>query len=472
MKYRRSAAAVAFAMSLASRSACADPVAGIRLDYNAPDPNRDAFNYARGFANLLVADYVIYQIDWFRSQEWALVTRQSIATNVTSSFQFDYDALSEDLLGHPLHGSLYFNAGRAAGLSFWESALFPVIGSLSWEYAGERQVTFPGGWRSKPSTNDFVATATSGTLLGEALYRISTELLDDSTTGFERVVRELGASVVSPMRGFNRLYTGEMWRSGPPPERSHPLHVALDGGISRLALLGSPKTFKPGALLALELQYGDLLPSGNRSTLAPFEFFQGYVAFTELDDQISGSQAYGNALVYGWSGDMSAKGRPFRDNNVFGIVSNFDFQGADNSRFGAMSIGPGNYLVWRFGTRRQLRLGLDIDWTYLLGTDSPFAGPTTGHNFSMGPGIGVNGLAEVGQFGQLDLRSRYYLGAVIDGQGREEVVGYSRLAYAVEVLPHVGFGAASTLRNQRSSSGTRSAAETSLEGQLYLRLSE
>src|SRR6185503_9067370 len=146
-----------------------------------------------------------------RGTDWNPVTRGSIADISGSWFQFDYDPFFEDMFGHPLHGSIHFNAARAAGLSFWESSVFPVLGALSWELLGERQLDYPGGWRSKPSTNDFVMSATAGPILGETMHRLSSAVLDDHTVSGERVLRELMATLVDPMRGLNRLYTGQMW---------------------------------------------------------------------------------------------------------------------------------------------------------------------------------------------------------------------------------------------------------------------
>jgi len=40
--------------------------------------------------------------------------------------------------GHPYQGGNYFSAGRANGLSFWESVPLTVLGSVTWEWLGGR----------------------------------------------------------------------------------------------------------------------------------------------------------------------------------------------------------------------------------------------------------------------------------------------------------------------------------------------
>jgi hypothetical protein len=454
-------------------AAAADPnVAMAPRDYDAPDPDRNTLSYLRALANVGLGNYVIFQIDWLRGVDWIFVTRNSISTNFSSGMQFDYDTLTENMLGHPLQGSLDFNAARSAGLSFWESTAYSFAGALEWDYLAERQVSYPGGWRSKPSTNDFLTTATSGIILGEALYRLSSTVLDDSSVGVERALREVSAGVIDPMRGFNRLYTGEAWRSGAPPKREHPLSLALDLGIDRVRMvdLDHPKGYAPTALLALEIQYGDLLPTKQDETLDPFEFYEGYVAMNLFEGQMSGAQVYGQALLYGWSADVTADEGSVRDNNVFGFAQSFDFQGANAIQFGTMGVGPADYVEWRYRSGRKLRLGMGFDWTYLAAIASPLANANKAYDFGMGAAAELDARLDLGAPGKFDLRSTHYVTSAMDGQGLHHVVGYGRLSYEIDLFSHVGIGVSPTLVYERSATASQNETETSLETQLYLRV--
>jgi hypothetical protein len=84
--------------------------------------------------------------------------------------------------------------------------------------------------------------------------------------------------------------------------------------------------------------------------------------------------------------------------------------------------------------------------------------------------MGLDGLVELGRYGQLNVRSRHYLGAVVDGFGHQEVVGYTRLSYDVDVMDHFGVGFAPTLVHRRSSSGSGRVTDTPLDIQVYLRV--
>ena len=114
--------------------------------------------------------------------------------------------------GHPYQGNLYFNAGRANGLSFWESAPLAALGSATWEYFGEK---------NHASINDFVTTTMGGIALGEMFHRAGWLIRDASRAGGKRRRSEILAMVVDPITGVNRFMSGDASRvSENPPDSS------------------------------------------------------------------------------------------------------------------------------------------------------------------------------------------------------------------------------------------------------------
>ena len=91
---------------------------------------------------------------------------------------------------------------RSAPIGFWESSAYTFLGSFVWEVAGET---------TKPSINDQVASGIGGSFLGEPLFRLASLVLEDGgdNPGFWR---ELGAAVLSPPTGFNRLAFGDRFK--------------------------------------------------------------------------------------------------------------------------------------------------------------------------------------------------------------------------------------------------------------------
>src|SRR5205085_4906626 len=123
--------------------------------------------------------------------------------NLTTGWEWDNDRFGINFSGHPYTGSLYFNTARSNGYSYWTSLPFAAGGSVIWEYFGENTL---------PSYNDLINTTVNGAFLGEILYRMSSNILDDRTRGGERVFREIIAGIIDPMRGINRLLQGKTFR--------------------------------------------------------------------------------------------------------------------------------------------------------------------------------------------------------------------------------------------------------------------
>ncbi len=125
----------------------------------------------------------------------------SLKDNLTGKWVYDSDPFDINQFGHPYQGSLYHGFARSAGLGYWEASAYTILGSAAWEVAGEI---------TSPSINDQLTTGFGGSFLGEPLFRIASLLLESgdgsSRPGFWR---EIGAALISPATGFNRVAFGE-----------------------------------------------------------------------------------------------------------------------------------------------------------------------------------------------------------------------------------------------------------------------
>lgn len=193
----------------------------------------------------------------------AHVTAASIRRNLVSGFKWDSDMLGTNNFLHPYHGGLYFNAARSNGYNFWQSELFAAAGSLSWELFGECEY---------PSINDFISTPIGGAVTGEVTFRASDAVLDDRTRGWQRFGREFAAFLISPMRGINRIVTGQAWRVrstsghlfGTPP-------FAFRASLGAKMLVYQKRFSKSGVggSLQLDLEYGRRF----EPTFKPYDYF-------------------------------------------------------------------------------------------------------------------------------------------------------------------------------------------------------
>lgn len=194
---------------------------------------------------------------------YAYINWNTIKENFKHGFDWDDDHLNTNMFAHPYNGSLFYNAGRSNGYNFWQSELFAIGGSAMWELFMECEY---------PSTNDIIATPIGGAALGEVFYRTSDLILDDRTKGWERFGRETAAFLISPMRGFTRIVTGQAWEKRPTSGRRFgmpPISINFSAGTRLLAFHNEDKLAKFGGIAQIDITYGDRFASSK----TPYDYF-------------------------------------------------------------------------------------------------------------------------------------------------------------------------------------------------------
>jgi hypothetical protein len=162
-------------------------------------------------------------------------------------------------------GNNYFNSGRANGLSFYESAALTAFGT--WEYFGET---------NKPSLNDVINTTLGGIALGEMFHRTAWLIRDTHATGRRRLWREIGATALDPVTGYNRFRTGDAKRVTEKPPDMVP--ASLTGFTSAGVLWRGSKTRaidatgQPFLELDALLEIPQVAPAGRPTTPSPCAF--------------------------------------------------------------------------------------------------------------------------------------------------------------------------------------------------------
>jgi uncharacterized protein DUF3943 len=217
-----------------------------------------------GAGELMAVQLIPWSFSRFaQDQEWARIGFASWGDNLKFPWQWDNNKFNNNQFAHPYHGSLYFNAGRTNGYNFWQSAPWAFAGSLMWELFGEV-------WA--PSPNDLANTTLGGISLGEMLFRFSSLALDNRATGGNRVVREVGAALINPVRGFNRLLRGETGRISETPSDWRPdgIQAAMDVGYRRFSTSGALDEGRDQAFVQFTVYYG----SQDAVLGAPFSSFQ------------------------------------------------------------------------------------------------------------------------------------------------------------------------------------------------------
>jgi hypothetical protein len=226
-----------------------------------------------------------------RGQVTARITPKSWWANMEQGWVWDLDDFLVNQIGHPYQGNNYFNAGRANGLSFWESAGITAFGSGTWEYFGET---------NHASLNDLVNTTLGGIALGEMFHRAAWLVRDTRATGRGRLMQEIAATAIDPVTGIKRFMSGDSSRVSEKPAEMVPSSVS--GLVSAGVLWRGSNTSafdsvgKP--FLELNVLYGD--PTNGR-TRTPYDDFAVLLRF-------GGGGSFSEAKVRG-----RLLGQPFPD---------------------------------------------------------------------------------------------------------------------------------------------------------------
>ena len=343
------------------------------------------------------------------NEEFSQTTLRSLRRNFTDGMVWDNDYFITNMFAHPYHGNLYFNSARSNGLTFWESAPFALGGSLMWEFLGETE---------PPAINDVIATTMGGIAIGEITHRVSNVILDDRSRGFRRFLREAAATLIDPIKGFNRIISGEAWRVRSDHYLYHdrnelPLDFSVSFGTRYLADDGALFRGENGAYVTLFMGYGT--PVDGEPHTTPYDFFE-----VEANFGLGGSQPMVNALhIVGrlWSMPILDKKNMAGE---FGIYQHFNYYNSEPVKDGseltpyriseAGAVGPGFiFMLPRVGAMSKLEQRVFLDLILLGGTKSDYFNVIE-RNYNMGSGFSLKSktFVEFGNVARLILHAKYF----------------------------------------------------------------
>jgi len=413
--------------------------------------SRDAWgiqkNGAAALGEIIGINALVWAFNEYpRGADFTSISPSSYASNVKRGFTWDDNHFTNNFFMHPFHGSLYYNTARSNGFNYWASVPFAFLGSFLWECCGE---THPA------ALNDWVATSWGGAAIGEALYRMSSSVLDNESTGLERFGREVGATALNPVRGFNRIISGRASEVGANPEDPldrwpRELLNTLYFGARQVNDEGSiePKG-NMTAFFEVNFEYGT--PFGERRK--PFDYFTFNFVLNARE-----SSALGGLAIRGhiWSTDLSVdEGQHL----IGGFAHTYEFLTNNAVNFGGQSIGA--FLMTRVlvDERWALRLELGADAYPMSAVNSEFAYkavvPDTARlrEYDMGMGFGgrsglrvlLNGRTFIdGTFNLVYSKAFNGSVGVLEEFGPIDtwhVIQAFRLGVRVPVFQHFGLGA-------------------------------
>ena len=338
----------------------------------------------------------------------------------------DQDNFTQNQFGHPYQGSIYHGFARSAGLNFWESLLYTNAGSFLWETGGET---------THPSVNDQIASGIGGSFFGEALFRMASLLLE-SDSGKPGFWRELGATLISPPTGFNRLVFGNRFK---------PVFPSYDPAVFWRLRLGavlnsdlndqgdSTASKKIITTIDFLMSYG-LPGEPGYSYTRPFDYF--HFEFTSLGNS---KNPFDNIMIRGLLlGQDYEAGNSYR--GIWGLYGGYDYISPDIFRVSSTSISIGTTYQW------WLSRAVALQGSTLAGVGYAAAGNVTPEgNRDYHFGVAPQGLLALrlifGNRAMLDLTGRaYYLTGMggEDSGGREAIerlnMGFTARIYSGHAL--------------------------------------
>jgi hypothetical protein len=326
------------------------------------------------------------------SDSYSRIGWKSWKRNFQLGFGLDNDAFIMNLFGHPYLGGLYFNAARSMGMSFWESTPYVLGGSLMWELFMET---------TRPSTDDLIYTTIGGIYLGEFFYRMSSQVLDDSAVGGNRVWREIVGLILDPPRGVNRLLSGEAWRKSP---NNHQLREILTGSFSLGAVRFEGKPELPRAhssvALGLDFQYGDWCQC--LKAYRPFDLiaFDGGVRY--------GKKLYLRLETYAplfAKQREDAQGRRF----LFGLFQDYDYIKNEALELGGVSLAGGMFTTLPLSARSSFQAAAQVGSVVWGGSNNIYTHlGDRDYNYGVGPVLKLESGLTVMGLGGLQVRAAHY----------------------------------------------------------------
>ena len=253
---------------------------------------------------------------------------------------WDTDPFNVNQFGHPYQGAMTFGFARSAGVPFWRSFVYSNAGSFIWKMAGETDL---------PSINDQITTGTAGTLLGESLFRMASLLLEGGGEhpGFWR---ELGATVIAPPTGFNRLVFGDRFKAV-FPSHDPATFMRLRWGVSTdliktnnlLLNEGSAYTDRKQkeAILDFTFTYG--LPGKTGYTYnRPFDYFSfEFAAQTSAHGRNFVQDIMVRGLLYGTDYEVGDNYR-----GIWGLYGSYDYIAPPIFRISSTAVSLGTTEQW------------------------------------------------------------------------------------------------------------------------------
>lgn len=356
--------------------------------------------------------------------EFAKISFKSVKQNFKTGFVWDPDYFVTNYFAHPYNGSIYYNIGRANGYNYAASSVFTFAGSLTWELFMETE---------PPAINDIYNTTLSGIFLGEATHRLSSLLIDERATGFERVLREVGIGFIDIARGFNRLFQGKSWEVNSNKYNRKPLALNVYYGVNWNNYGTKIGTGIANGVAGFGLLYGQPFATKKREIM---DFFKMTGNFNFGAGQPKVGSLEGTGLLYGKSYKSSEK-----SDNLLGIFHQYDYLENKAYQIGAITFSAGFLKRTVTSGKSHLMYSVNLGVMPLGGSKSVYI-DTVERTYSFSGGLNTKlEIYYTGNWGLLYAGYNFYWYNTYVGAKGNEFYGILRPKVVINITKNIGIGA-------------------------------
>ena len=415
------------------------------------DPNvhvgpRSTANFFWPVLDIVGINVVMWAVPYAMGSPFSKIGPSYWKNNLKSGFQWDDNEIEVNQFFHPYQGGLYYTAARVNGMTFWESIPYTMFGSWQWEYFMETE---------QASTNDFMSTTWGGVFFGEALYRLSNRILDESDSGASRFFKEFGAMAISPINGLDRVATGRAWADG-PRHKPAPLNVDFRLGFDGLGL-SSDEGWGTTVRTSIRFDYGDLY--AKEAITTPFEAFNLAFEFS-ASNKAFGEGVDGIGVLMGKR--LSNNKERTSDHLLAWTLDYAFFTNASEKMFqreaegtyqlGEIGTGASWFARWKLGRGFSIDSELDVLAVPTGAVTSPYAvyESNRAYNYGIGGAFKAELALRQERWGRLYANLDRYLYHVVNGAEGVENVGLLKVGAYVNLYKGHGLGAAATYYNRAS----------------------
>jgi hypothetical protein len=380
---------------------------------------------------------------------------QSWRTNLKYGWEWGKVNFGQSFFSNMINGATYYNCARPLGYNFYQSIPFTLGGTVMLEFFGHTL---------RPTYNDLIYTPVNGIFFGEILYRLSSDILDERTRGFERVVRELLAAAINPGRAVTRLFQGRIFKVVNFDRYvKEPLDFEAVAGVDVINHRTKFRSGTANAMFKLSFDYGDPFEVKNRYIM---DFFKLSIQFATNSGRrwLSNVSEYG--LLYGKNYKIGEK------EILGGFFQHYDFIDNPIYDISTMSFGGGALSRMPISKKSKLLLNAYLgivpfggDSRYFNIADSSFRDYNYGGGLESKLECGV----AIAKWLKFQIKSDYYWIHTYVGAKGDYITGIVTSGLYFKFLKRVVLGAEYVIfNNNKFESNQAGLHYTNTEERVYL----